>query len=433
MFTVPVAIDLVEPIIFNVTQLSGEMDNLYRYNVNSTSDLVTYTSDSGELRQALVYWADDRRLHISDRSFPDGQWTFPIDIHNAIGGDQLEYDSHNSTALGFSSDGRFFVTGNHHVDPLNMAVTAKAYDFNSFVNVPRGALNARDTDRVTYPSFTYHTGDMYFSYREQEVGAGMPRFRWLLKRFDAETGKWSTAAQFNSGVRLRLYVSNIATNKESTRMHVAALWRDDEAGGGTQNQHDYFHLYSDDGTTWQQYDIGPVDLPLIWPAGTNTVPSLIWDTPPDPIPNGAGSIAIDSQGYPHMLMKARGGDQFHHYYNGDRWISTELPFNATSSDIYNCAGRIMALTHTSDEISVHSLNPADPSFRDPVLLTKGYVNSNYTLSIDKLAIEHGFVSFMMTENDSHSPNSKIGKFTTDGFVFTGSCADLELSDSPFIK
>ena len=123
--------------------------------------------------------------------------------------------------MGIAPDGTIFVTANHHVDPLRMAMTSRPYDMKSFKRLPSGSINGNDDDRVTYPSFTYLGNDLYFSYREQEAGGGTPKFRWLLKKWNVQSKKWDDAAQFNTGTHLRLYLSNFHWDKNKKNIHVS--------------------------------------------------------------------------------------------------------------------------------------------------------------------------------------------------------------------
>jgi len=422
------------------------LDNLYRYNVNSTSDLVTYQNADGSFEQLFIYWSDDRRLHVTKRSFPDGRFAQPIDMHDAglDNNEPLRYDSHNTSAIGVASNGVMFVTGNHHVMQLNMAKTTTPYDLNSFARMlPEQMVAASEVDRVTYPSFFSHGGYLYFSYREQEVGQGAPRFRWMINRYDPARDEWKTAVQFNTGISLRLYVSNVAVAANDGSMHVFATWRDDTQGGGVASQRDYIHLYSINGTTWSilnsnttvsatehlWYDNNNEDLPGYTGIELATN-EKIWSSPGDPIARSAGSAAVDAAGRPHAVVKDFAGTLFHHYWRDqpqNRWESRRLDgWAAQSFDIVACPSGMGVLLSANDRIYYRSLNPSDTSYDSPVLLAEGFITPEFTLSIDKEAIRFGFVSFLLTRNSHFNPEThNSGTNPQPAWVATFHCDQLE--------
>ena len=101
-----------------------------------------------------------------------GQFATPIDVHSAVhdGEEALQYDSHNSSAIGVGPNGVIFVTGKHHASELNMAKSTTPYDISSFARMlPADMIAASDVNRVTYPLFFTHGRFLYFSYREIPV------------------------------------------------------------------------------------------------------------------------------------------------------------------------------------------------------------------------------------------------------------------------
>lgn len=427
----------------NLRKIPDQLDNLYRYNVNSTSDLVTFRGPDGSLQQVFSYWSDDRRLHVTQRRFPDGEFSTPIDVHTAVHGnnDALEYDSHNSSAIGIAQNGVMFVTGNHHSSVLNMAKTTTAFDIGSFANMlPEQMVASSEVNRVTYPSFFTHDRFLYFSYREQEVGQGAPRFRWLINRYDPDRDEWQKAVQFNTGIDLRLYVSHVAVPADGSSMHVFATWRDDSAGGGVENQRDYFHLYSNDGTNWniKNSDKTITASDHLWyDNGARTLPGYtgieltrsekIWEAPAQAGPRSAGDVAVDSNGNPHSLVKSLSGPLYHHYWDG-MWKSTQLSVGSVQSiDIVPCPSTMGALIHSRDRVSFRSLDPAHPTYNSPVLLAQGFTSSDFSLSIDKQAIRLGYVSFLLTSNTHFSPRQHRGATFNPqpAWIATYHCSQLE--------
>ncbi|MBX2886114.1 MAG: BNR repeat-containing protein [Granulosicoccus sp.] len=446
--------------IASLVTVPDSLDNQYKYNVNSLSDLVTYEDNNGHLQQAYLYWASDRRLHIVRRSFPTGEFEEPVDVHAAIGNDVLEYDSHNSSALGVAGNGALFITGNHHVDPLNLGKTRVPFDISSFYYVDSGLVTRHsptgdsvpvddsspgdtmlpsDINRVTYPSFFYLDGILHFSYREQDTGKNAPRFRWMIARYEHATDRWKRSAQLHTGIRLRLYVSNFAVSPDGSTVHVFALWRDDRAGGGVSNQHDYLHLYSTDGINWYNYQAGLVvsDEQRLWfDNGDRTLPGytglqltpeqLIWDTPPDPVPVNGGAAVVDAAGNPHALVRSQTGPLYHHHWDGHKWIENILPdWAGHSHDLVACGKNVGALLADKERIVYRSLNAEQVSYANPVVLAEDFTNAGYTLSVDKTAAKMGYVSFLLTKATHHEPGSVREPNPQPAWVSTFSCADLE--------
>ena len=385
---------------------SGRLDNLYRYNLNSVDALNTYRDGSGNLRQALVYWADDRRLHVMQRDFPNGRFEPPLDIHGAIGGEPLEWDAHNWCGWALAPDGTIFVTGNHHSDQLNMARSARPLDWRSLEYVAPSAMGARDVDRVTYPSFFTLRDRLHFSYREQEVGGGEPRFRWMIKRYDHERDAWQTAAQINEGINLRCYVSPVEVSPDGRRAHLFAVWRDDQRGGGTAAQRDLWHLYSDDGTTWRQYGLDdPADLPLWYDngrgGGISLVPRNIWTTPPDPVPVTSGEPRVDAAGKPHVLIEG-GGAMNHIRHDGTRWRSTPFPHRSSGIALVRVGGGMGAVFGCGGDVCYASLDPNEPSYRQRIEIASGFIGPEWRVRLDTGALRRGYASFPMSRSSNRA-------------------------------
>ena len=436
----------------NLKQIPATLDNTYKYNANGNSSLVTFTDNNGNLRQLYSFVRHpDRQMYVTIRDFPAGDWETPVSVHAAaMGNTQWADDNHNNTGVGVAGDGTIFVTGNHHSNNLRMAKSNQPYSIgNGFSNVNRDEIPGNYSGRVTYPSFSYANGYLYLSYRDQIVGQGNARFRWVIVRYNHNTGNFDNLTQLNSGSALRLYVSNIATSRDGTTLHWAGIWRDDNGpGSATENQVDLIHFYSrNNGQSWTQYGInGDHRFPLIWnerghnylggadnPAGFD-VQQLIWNTPNDPIPNNAGSIAIDSNSYPHILNDERGGSLWYHRYTGSQWVSVKPPFQSTTDDLFSIGnGRMGAVVHRGSDIYFHSLDPNDRSYSNGVLLARGYANGNNNSVADAVAVQNGWLSTVIMQSNSQAPRSNAPANPQPAFVLSVPVDQLEDFDTPFIK
>ena len=174
-------------------------------------------------------------------------------------------------------------------------------------------------------------------------------------------------------------------------------------------------------------------LPLSWSGpGQSTVPRLIWNTGKgDPIPGNAGSIAVDKSSYPHILNKARTGQLHYHRYDGERWVSIADVFASRTDDLFQLPDGMGAVSARGDSIYFHRLTPEVD--RQGVLLAKGYVTKHYHASVDKNAIEHGWLSMMLTLNQHHAVGSNRGSYATDAYVMSIPLSALDGFSDPFLK
>ena len=441
----------------NIQKLSVKLDNTYRYNANGPSAFVTFQHPTDGLKQLWSFVKyPESQMFVAIRDFPSGQFSDPVSVHGAaMGNTPWEQDNHNYTAVSVAGDGTVFVTGNHHVDELRMAKSKEPWSITGgFTKVQPSEIPGNRWKRVTYPTFGYADGYTFLSYRDQIIGSGNSRFAWIIVRYNHVSGKWDNFSALNSGTSLRLYASNLA-HSENGRLHITGLFRDDRfsGGAGTQSQRDLFHLYSDNlGKSWKQYGLfGDVKLPLWWnewnhnwdggndnPKG-NDVQQLIWDTPRngsggDPIPNDAGSIATDSNGYPHILNDERPGTLWYHRYNGNRWVSIKTPFDSNTDHPFSMGnGKMGALVHRGSNIYFHSLDPNDQSYKNGVLLAAGYANNNNNSVVDQIAIKAGWLSTVIMQANSQKSQSGAESNPQDGWMLSIPIDQLEGFKTPFRK
>lgn len=391
-----------------VSRLPGLWANRYRYQANASSNLVTVGAT-----QLFLGYAADGHPAITRRDLPDGPWRDPVDLAAALGSGVVDPDSHNTTAVGVARDGRVFAVADHHVDPLHIAVAPSIDALDRFRSYPRARVGLRDTDRVTYPHFVNDgAGRLYFSYREQEVGGGAPRFRWLIKRLD-DDGRWRTIGELNRGTHLRLYLSQLVRCPSTGRLHATALWRDDDrermrVAGATARQHDLFHLIFDPDTgRWLQYantagDEAVVDPPFLWQRrrgrAVTDVPHHILRTPPAGAVRNAGSLVVDEDGRPHLVHGMTDGRvMYRRFEPGRGWVATPLE-RSTSQAVFRLDGRIGLLTHDDDTISVRY-----PIERRSRPLATGFTSNAFRVHTDPGATRRGELSLLMVANSHASP------------------------------
>ena len=61
------------------------------------------------------------------------------------------------------------------------------------------------------------------------------------------------------------------------------------------------------------------------------------------------------------------------------------------------------ISHSGSDIHFHRLSNGKVGRK--VTIAKGFVSGTFNASVDKTAIEKGFMSIMLTENKSQKPNS----------------------------
>lgn len=445
--TIPVEGDTV------VRKLPRQADNTWKYNTNSHDALFTGAGPNGQPRQWFAFWADNERLHIAQRDFPDGEWSEPVDIHAGVCGDiELEWDSHNSIAVGqCPQSGFLFVTGNHHSDRLNLGISRNPGDIGGgWDRFNDGRIDGDAYHgRMTYPSInTVGLGDeerLVISVRDQKAGDGMARFKWCVMIWNPTTRRLHNV-NLNTGLELRLYASNLARRDSDGTIHLSCIWRDQTEGAarGSWQKQDHWHMFSPDGYRWYQYKDGDsveIQLPLIWkgtsktwksgvaylPAGYEP-PELIWDSSKgDPVPNstnGQGSIVIGRDGEPHIMHASSDGKIWHTWFDGDEWRHSVLPFTPHSEDPIPYADDAGLIAHVDDdEVWFVDLAHESPSLTLGNRISKGGLNGGVSIVTDHGAQRLGYVSYAVTtvksnSNDQNRNNARPSDHDADVHVIT---------------
>ncbi|OED38475.1 hypothetical protein AB833_19440 [Chromatiales bacterium (ex Bugula neritina AB1)] len=367
----------------SIAQTPITTDNLYRYlqNHGNQSGMWSYQDPrDGKWYQLLMVYGADKRAKLLRREYPHCAFDKLVDVHDELGGDELEPDSHNWPAVAVSRDGYIHITSNHHVDPFNFAISDQPWDCSSFTN-ESPVVSSSDENRVTYPAFVQVPGgDLLMFFREQEVSPS--RFRYLVYAWNETTQQWEKRGQdLNTGTELRLYISTVSVDPSTGRIHLFAMWRDDAGPGtGAGNSEDYWHMYSDDqGQTWRQLESpgSTVSLPL----NIGTVPNLIRNTQPHPNDLNLVNLfssAVDANGDPHGLVphaqSAGGGSrQWHHYWwNGSGWSSRVISsFSYDGNGVHLVRGQglemwAVYLDSSGDNSCVRAVNltPTSPQYDD---------------------------------------------------------------------
>lgn len=407
----------------NLKQAPEQLDNTFKYNANSSANLLTFDHPDGRTVQLFAYYAANRRLHIVERDFPDGDWGTPVDIHSAANGStSLELDSHNYIALGICPQtGHIFVANNMHVDPLRMTKSAQPYSITSgWNNFAQNQIKGEYYRRITYPAFsTVGLGAderLVLSQRDQLVGSGIPRFKTAMMIFNEDATEL-TQIPFTTGASLRLYTSSVVRDDATGTIHLAGTWRDESLGTSNFKHYDLFHIYSPNGRDWYQYERQEkLQLPLIWDefgrnwrAGVDglprgyPVPHNIWKTTEGaPHTWNAVSLNLDENGFPHIIFQQESGrDVWHAHFNGNSWSTRKLNFNVDSAASFVHNDTQALLYVDGNHVRYRSLIQGNPYFNEPLTLASGFTNSDSNATIDFGAYKRGWLSFMLIPSDSH--------------------------------
>ncbi len=233
-------------------------------------------------QQFAAYFDADRQMTVARRALGSPDWQFAT-LPSVLG-----WDSHNHLALALDAAGNLHLSGNMHDVPLIYFRTTRAFDIQSFVQVP--AMLGNSEQSCTYPEFFRGpTGDLIFSYRDGSSGSG----NTIYNAYSAQTGAW------------RRLLDSPLTNGEGLRntypvgpvlgpdgfWHLVWVWRDTPDAATT---HDLSYARSRDLINWESASGRPLLVPITL-ADSDVV---------DAVPAGGGMInnntkvGFDAQGRP---------------------------------------------------------------------------------------------------------------------------------------
>jgi len=210
--------------------------------------------------QYLAYYNHDRRVCISRRKLPSGEWNTIQFLDYVFNSD----DSHNIVSFGICpNDGTIHLAFDHHVHPLHYRVSKKGLATNPESHEWTAAsfgpilseLESNKPIKITYPKFWQTPeGNLQMNYRVRGSGNGDR----MLVDYNAKTGKWENTRQIDSALGMfedqlgksetRCSYPNGYDYDPNGRLHVTWVWREDSQGAN----HDLIYVYSDDqGMTWK--------------------------------------------------------------------------------------------------------------------------------------------------------------------------------------
>ncbi|SNR71219.1 BNR repeat-containing family member [Lutibacter agarilyticus] len=257
--------------------------------------------------QYIAYYNSDRRVCISRRKLPSGDWK----TIQFLDYDFKSDDSHNIVSFGICpNDGTIHLAFDHHVHPLHYRVSKKGLATNPETMEWSAAsfgpiideLEENKPIRITYPKFWQTPeGNLQMNYRVRGSGNGDR----MLVDYNASTGKWDNTRQIDSAIGMfedqlgksetRCSYPNGYDYDANGRLHETFVWRENSQGAN----HDLMYVYSDDrGFTWKNND-GDLLTEII---NVNS-PGIVVQSIPRVLGlmNDHGQV-IDSEGRVHVVM-----------------------------------------------------------------------------------------------------------------------------------
>ncbi|UMB54147.1 BNR repeat-containing protein [Lutibacter sp. A64] len=259
MFNTLAQVKVINESISNVDESALNFDGKYSSAINGR----TFQKDaliSHKGYQYVVYYNSERRVCISRRSLPNGEWKTIrfMDYHFKSS------DSHNAISMGICpNDGTIHVAFDHHVDTLHYRVSIKGlannpktmkWDASSFGPI-LPELEKGKPFKLTYPKFWQTPeGNLQFNYRVRGSGNGDR----MLVDYNAAIGKWENTRQIDSAEGIFKdalgvsdsrcsYPNGYDYDNEGT-LHATWVWRENSQGAN----HDLVYVYSKDkGNTWK--------------------------------------------------------------------------------------------------------------------------------------------------------------------------------------
>ena len=354
------------------------------YNSAHHSNIYTWKRSDGQWRQSWTYYGQNKRMMVSERNFPDGNFDKHEDVHyitqvgwnndpnwnnawNNIGPDgvpEMEVDNHNNITMTVSDSGRTAVMGNHHSHRIKLAITDAGedingnwtnYDFNDFPG--DSGLSEVHVKRVTYPQLFNYKGEIWMQTRGQQGnGSQKTQYWWnALYRFNESNDSWvhMKTIQYGGGLNdqkdggVRSYPSNVTCTilaDGTERMSLFTMWRDDKARvvdndsskNGNWYHHDLMHYYTDDGVNWRQHKLGNGGSQSVSPpytfyssTGRGDAPVKIWDTTGrnDVRGDNRRNGGYDGFGNARGVVKQTAGSSDYHYieHGPNGWTDTVEP------------------------------------------------------------------------------------------------------------
>ena len=270
-------------------------------------------------RQYTAFYVDAQTLRVVQRSL-QGDSEGAIHTHDLPGDYNLK-DAHNSISLGIDRLGHLHLSYDHHGTHLRYRRTTQPHDIAHWTDeLPMTGANE---DKVTYPTFIVPRGEhpLTLLYRDGHHNKGTAR----LKTYDESSQSWRDhPSAVLSGAEQRPWTSNAYWNHPAIgadgSLHLSFVWRTGTLGEQqlVNNINMGYAWSPDNGLNW----FTPLGQPYRPPI-TPTTAETIWPSPPGHNLINQTSMALDSDGRPHVVFYANDDNgilQYQHlWFDGRRW------------------------------------------------------------------------------------------------------------------
>ena len=364
-------------------------------------------------RQYVAYYNAQRSMVVGQRHLDESEFrlhVMPRTKRETSGGTStvIDWDSHNSIALGVDKDGYVHLSGNMHVHPITYFRSSKPHDI-STLQQEMSMVGSHET-RCTYPVFmTTKEGELVFHYRDGGSGNGNE----IYNIYNCSAKKWSRMLDVpltdGQGV-MNAYQSQPTIGPDGW-YHVYWVWRDTP---DCSTNHDLSYMKSPDLKNW----FDAFDKPITLPATIDKKTIIVDPIPPKGgIINLAAKLCFDENDKPifaYHKYGPKGNLQFFISRIKDgKWESSQVTdwdyrWDFSGNGSINSEVRVKSFTNRSDdnyEIDYWHIKYGDGT----ILLDKNFMNIGKVLKAPsistQLEIEGDFPGLLIkTTGDLGSTN-----------------------------
>lgn len=269
--------------------------------------------------QVTAFYVDSKTLRIVQRNLADNS----TQNYDLLGEYNLK-DAHNSISLAADREGHWHMSYDHHGTRLKYRRSLQAMDVTAWSD--ELSMTGKNEEKVTYPTFIMPINDnpLLILYRDGSWKQGTA----YLKYYDEALQEWIDYPQpILSGAEQKPWTSNAYWNHPvidlNGNLHLSFCWRTDYFGEEKLISNiniDYAKSY-DGGYHWYTSKNQPYQLPI-----TQVNSETVWPISPGSNLINQTSMALDSQGYPHIVFYANDEQsvpQYQHiWFNGIKWQQT---------------------------------------------------------------------------------------------------------------
>lgn len=317
--------------------------------------------------QFAAYYDTDGIMVLAKRKLDSQNWeTYATPYSGNI------EDAHNSISIAVDSEGFLHVSWDQHNTKLRYAKSIEPLALELSEEQPMTGLQE---EQVTYPQFfNLENGTLLFAYRSGESGRG----NMVLNTYDPQTGEWAQLHDnLLDGEEQRSAYWQLYTDHNGN-IHLSWVWRET---WDVATNHDMAYAVSrDGGTTWEQSDGTPYDLPI-----TEATAELASEIPQNSELINQTAITADKDGNPYIATYWNAGDIPQYkiiYLDNGEWKLTDTQFLETGFSLSGGGTKRIPISRPEilmDEDMVHLLFRSDERDNKITLASKSHEGENWKL------------------------------------------------------